>query len=151
MRPALSAGWLAAGAAVGAVVAGAWLVGLGEADLVLVLLALAPVVLVPLGLDLHRTPTLRRQARAAVALGGLAALAVVVPRGPLAAALTGPWLVLAGVLALVGLLDWWRQDHTVFGLVCGPRRRRSSWLGQAGCSSTGSAPKSPASPPRSSS
>lgn len=96
-----------------AVGAGVWLLATlaGGLSAIERALALAPLVLVPLGVGMVATPLpagragrLARLAAYAQPVGaGLLVASLLVPSGSLAAALAAPWVVVTGLLALVGL------------------------------------------------
>ena len=86
----------------------------GRGSLVAVLLALAPLVLVPLGIPLTmalapRAPTLVVVVSTAIPAGA----ALLLDRGAVAALLVVPWLVLAGLLASAAVRVWWSGPRRV--------------------------------------
>ena len=94
-----------------------WLVLLGSSRrgetplwVIELLFLLAPLVLVPLALDLIREPNLVRRARRLQPWCALAAaLSFLAPRGETAAFLAAPWLAFTGLLAFHGLARLYRR------------------------------------------
>src|SRR3712207_1009538 len=103
-------------------VALAWLVGAIQLDLVRLLLALAVLVIVPLGLGLHRDarpplPTV------AMVTGALSAAAILMEQGALTGLLVVPSIAMEVAFAGWALWSWWRRRGSLLEL---------SWVAVAG-------------------
>lgn len=85
--------------------------------LLAVVLAIATVVIVPLGMGLFPGWRVARLAQPAFAVGVAAAIGVALPRGPIAGAAAGLWLAFVVVVALVAVHAWWSTERDLLGLI----------------------------------
>jgi hypothetical protein len=98
------------------VVITAALSGYGHLTLVDSMMLLAVLVIVPAAVPVHPHAD-HRIAWIAVLSGLPVATALLIDRGPAAAAMVAPWLAVSGIGALLSLIWWLRSDHRLRDLL----------------------------------